>query len=92
VRIVHLSSVPQALHRIDQVAGGMAIVTLFDNVQEGTTDEDGNMDYLAAMYQIRLPYHEGLKGMDYSKWLARVKELEVASSTADKRIARDTLL
>jgi len=80
------------LHRIDQVAGGMAIITLFDNVQEGTSDEDGNMDYLAVMYQIRVPYHEGLNNIDYSKWLTRAKELEVASTNVDRRIARDTLL
>lgn len=91
MKTVNLSRVPEVLHSITKIRNE-AIVTLYDNVQELQPDEEGNPNFSADMYRIKVPWREGLESIDYSVWLVRAKELETAASDADKRIARDTLM
>lgn len=91
MKTVNLSRVPEVLHSITKIRNE-AIITLYDNVQELQPDEEGNPNFSADMYRIKVPWREGLVNIDYSVWLVRAKELEIASSDTDKRIARDTLM
>ena len=82
------------LFSVVRTRNDMAIITLLDNVEEVLpTNEDEQISYLADMYQLRLPWREGIDDPDqYAEFLARAKELEDPQTDADRRIARDILI
>jgi hypothetical protein len=73
---------------------GMAVITILDNVIEiQPTTEGDQVSYEADMYQLLLPWHEGIGDpANHAAYLARAKELEDPQTDGDKRIARDIVL
>ncbi len=88
MKTVQLSQVPKGLYTVTRI-GDMAIITMYDNVQEQTTEED--VCYSADQYQLKVVWRDEMK-IAYVDWLDLAKRLENPQTTVDKRMARDMLL
>lgn len=91
MKVVQLSQVPDGLFTITRIVN-MAIITMYDNVQAQTKLEGEDLSYSADQYQIKIPWRDGLENLDLNTWLTRAKELEIASTIIDKRVARDIVI
>lgn len=86
---VNLSQVPElyTAQRIKQ----SVIITLYDNIID-TSDEE-SQKFVADMYQLKLPYREGLLLVDnYEHMLEFAKRLTNPTTDGESRQARDVLL
>lgn len=86
VRLSQLPSLYQAQKYREEI-----IITLYDNVKDMSTEEDTILE--SDMYQIKLPYREGLLSEDnYEHMLEFAKRLTNPTTDGEIRQARDVLL
>lgn len=89
MKTVNLSQVPElyTAQRIKQ----SVIITLYDNIVD-TSDEE-SQKFVADMYQLKLPYREGLLSVEnYEHMLEFAKRLTNPTTDGEIRQARDVLL
>lgn len=89
MKTVNLSQSPE-LYQAQKIKNNV-IITLYDNIQDVSDEE--SQKFIADMYQLKLPYRNGLIFSDnYESMLDYAKRLHSPSTVAEERQARDVLL
>lgn len=88
MKTVQLSQVPDGLYSITRMKG-LAIITLYDNIQEIPDKEE--LTYSADQYQLKTIWRDKMM-INYQQWLDLAKRLGNPQTVADNRIARDMIL
>jgi len=89
VKTVNLSQSPE-LYQAQKIKNNV-IITLYDNIQDVSDEE--SQKFTADMYQLKLPYRNGLLSSDnYESMLDYAKRLHSPSTVTEERQARDVLL
>lgn len=89
MKTVNLSQVPE-LYQAQRIKTNV-IITLYDNIQDVSDEE--SQKFVADMYQLKLPYREGLLSVDnHEHMLEFAKRLTNPTTDGEIRQARDVLL